>query len=72
MLGTKINTSANRTNTVVNRKNRPDKELNFCVVVCWNCKGGCIVDEHTLRPVGFIETDQEKAETKENRKLWRR
>jgi hypothetical protein len=29
MLGTKINTSANRTNTVVNRKNRPDKELNI-------------------------------------------
>jgi len=41
---------------------RPDKELNFSPVVCWNCKGGCIVDEHTLRPAGFIESEEEKAE----------
>lgn len=49
----------------------PDK-LFFNIELCPQCRGARIVDEETLRPVGWIETDQEKAETKENRKLWRR
>ena len=29
-----------------------DKELNFNPVICWNCGGKCIVDEHTGTPKG--------------------
>ena len=41
-----------------------DKELKFFPVVCYNCQGKCIIDEHTGKPFGF-ESDLEAAEAAE-------